>query len=280
MPQPASAAIRMPPRRSTSWPRRRTRRSLHELVRGNGGATEPTRAGKCHYAEASHYFVYDNGTYTTLNVASASFSSAPNAINDRGEVVGAGPGVGGGFIYDDGSFTMLNVPGAAPNVAGGVSTAPEAINNRGEVAGYYVDSSRTEHGFVYDNGKYTTLNVPGSTSTSAVAINDRGEVVGTYGDPTATGGEQGFLATPQSGEATMAGFGELVSAHARHVGVNDLLPGVPGIRGGSPHAANARGMMDQTAAAGPRFASFSGLAGDQTVTQVLLHGNDVSLGAG
>ncbi len=66
----------------------------------------------------------------------------------------------------------------------------------------------------------------------------------------------------------MAGFGEVLSAHARHVGVNDLLPGVPGIRGGSPHAANARGMMDQTAAAGPRFASFGGLVnGIVTLTE-------------
>jgi uncharacterized membrane protein len=148
-----------------------------------------------------------------------------------------------------------------------------------EVAGSYVDSSGVTHGFIYDDGTFTTLNVPGAYDTSVDAINDRGEVAGSYLDDT---GEHGFLGTPEGGEANAGGFGfgELLSANAHHGGVNDLLPGVPGIRGGSPHAANGPGMMDQTAAVGTRFASFGGPASDQTATQALLHGNGASLGAG
>ncbi len=90
-----------------------------------------------------------------------------------------------------------------------------------------------------------------------MVINDRGEVAGNYYD---SSGEHGFVASPQGGGARGGGFGfaELLSANARHGGVNDLLPGVPGISGGSPPSANGPGMMDQTPAAGARFASFGG----------------------
>jgi probable HAF family extracellular repeat protein len=224
-----------------------------------------------------HGFVYDNGRFTRLTVPGAT-STSTLAINDRGEVVGNygdSSGTEHGFVYDDGRFIRLNVPGASDTIAAD-------INNRGEVVGTYKDSSGVYHGFVYDDGRYSTLNVPGATGTTVTAINDRGEVVGTYGDPTATGGEQGFLATPQGGEASAGGFGfgELLSAHARHGGVNDLLPGIPGIRGGSPHTANASGMMDQAFAVGARFAPFGGLESDHGMTQAWLHGNGTCSGTG
>jgi probable HAF family extracellular repeat protein len=187
------------------------------------------------------------------------------AINNRGEVVGSGPN--GGFIYDNGMFMTLNAPAA-------IYTAAEAINDRDEVAGYYEDSSGAEHGFVYDNGTFATLNVPGATSTSIYAINDRGEVAGTYED---SSGEHGFLASPEGGEASI--FAELLSAHARHGGVNDLLPGIPGISGGSPHSANGPDMMGQTFVAAAGFASFAGLTNDQA-TKALLHANGTAAGAG
>ena len=59
-------------------------------------------------------------------------------------------------------------------------------------------------------------------------------------------------------QAAFATFGEVLSAHARQGGVNDLLPRIPDIHGASPHFVNAPGMMEQTAAAGARFAPFWG----------------------
>jgi hypothetical protein len=88
-----------------------------------------------------HGYVYDNGTYTTLNVPGATGTLA-EAINDRGEVAGdyTDSSGGHGYVYDNGTFTALNVPGAN-------FTSPDAINNRGEVAGLYDDSSG-EHGLL------------------------------------------------------------------------------------------------------------------------------------
>jgi probable HAF family extracellular repeat protein len=209
-------------------------------------------------------FLYDNGTITMLDPPGATSSFAA-AINDRGEVVGTYDDSSGdhGFIYDNGTFTTLDAP-----------YDPVQINDRGEVAGNYFDSSDTEHGFVYDDGTYTTLNVPGATSTSVSAINDRGEVTGFYVD---SSGTHGFVATPHGGEAAFATFGELL-AHAHHDGVNDLLPRIPGNRGGSPHSANGAGMIDQTPDA--RFASFGGVASDDIAAQAWLHGNGTSPGTG
>jgi uncharacterized membrane protein len=212
-------------------------------------------------------FVYDNGTITMLDPPGAT-SSVAAAINDRGQVVGSYDERG--FIYDNGTYTTLNVPGAT-------DTSVTAINDRGEIAGSYFGSSG-EHGFVDDNGTFTTLNVPGATSTSVSATNDRGEVVGYYVDSSGT--EHGFVATPHGGERAFATFGELLSAYARHGGVNDLLPRIPGIPGGSPHSANASGMTDRTFAAGARFASFGGLASDHTAAQALLHANGTAPGTG
>ncbi len=229
-------------------------------------------AGTYGDSSGAHGFIYDNGTYTTLNAPGATETDAA-AINDHGEVAGYYADSSGGmhaFVDDNGTFTTLNPPGA-------VQFINVTINDRGEVAGTYYDSSFTARGFIYDNGTLTTLDVPGATSTTINAINDRGEVAGYYDD---SSGEHAFLATPEGGEASAAGFGELRSAHASQGGVNDLLPGIPGIGGGSPSAANGPGMMDQTAGAGARFASFGGLASDQTATQALLHAGGTSPGTG
>ncbi len=193
------------------------------------------------------------------------------AINDRGEVVGSYTENGDdyGFVYDNGTLTTLSVPGAT-------DTSVTAINDRGEIAGIYDDSSGY-HDFVYDNGTYTTLNVPGAVGFTNVAINNRGEVAGAYEDSSGT--RQGFLATPEGGEATASGFRELLAVHARLGGMRDFLPDVPGSNG-SPHSANAPGMTDQTLAAGARFASFPGLASDQTATHAWLHASSTSSGAG
>jgi hypothetical protein len=78
---------------------------------------------------------------------------------------------------------------------------------------------------------FTTIDAPGATWTITQAINDRGAIAGTYVD--SRGDKHPFPATPQGGEATVSGFGELLSAHARLGGMRSVLPGVPGTNGGS-----------------------------------------------
>jgi hypothetical protein len=57
-------------------------------------------------------------------------------------------------------------------------------------------------------------------------------VGGSYED---SSGKGSFLAAPRGGEASVGGFrfGEMPPEHAHHGGVNDLLLGSPGVRGGS-----------------------------------------------
>ena len=222
-------------------------------------------------SSGQHGFIDDNGTFTTLNAQGATYTAA-HAINDRGEIVGLSDDSSGGhgFVYDNGTYTTLSAPGAS-------STDAAAINDRGDVAGFYSDSGGARLGFIYDNDTYTSLIVPCATSTDATAIDDRGEVAEYYED---SSGTHGFLATPHGGEASFATFGELLSAHAHHGGLNDLLPGLPGIWGGPTYSARASGMMDRTLAAGARLVSFGGLASDHTAAQALLHANGTSPGTG
>jgi probable HAF family extracellular repeat protein len=259
-------------------------------------ATAINNRGEVAGDSGGHGFVYDHGTFTTLDGPGASVTTSAVAINDRGEVAGYyrdGSALHG-FVYDDGTFTTLDAPGAAN------WSEATAINNRGEVAGHYQDSSGTHHGFVYDDGTFTTLDAPGSTSTwayaindggevagqyqdsnlvshgfvydhgtfttldvpsgrytKASAINDRGEVAGFYNDSSDFGLPHGFLATPSDGHgATSATLSDLLSNQAIQVSMSDLLPGASVISGGSPKSASASGMMDQTPSIGASFASF------------------------
>ena len=65
-----------------------------------------------------HGFVYNNGTFTTLNAPGANLT-LPTAINDRGEVAGGYQDSSGthGFVYENGTFTTLNAPGASATFA-------------------------------------------------------------------------------------------------------------------------------------------------------------------
>jgi hypothetical protein len=140
-------------------------------------------------------FLYDHGTWTNLSDPSSSNPcTSPNAINNRGQIVGVYSG--GGFLYDHGTWTTLNDPSAVPG-----TTDPNSINNRGQISGVYFNGT-AEVGFVYDHGTWTTLNVPsavpdfsdpGVPETTPVSINDRGQVTGYYFNGTT---KVGFIATP------------------------------------------------------------------------------------
>jgi hypothetical protein len=54
-----------------------------------------------------------------------------------------------------------------------------------------------------------------------MVVNNRGEAAGTYGD---SNGEEDLVTTPDGDEATAAGFGQLLSAHAGHGPVFGCVP--------------------------------------------------------
>jgi len=137
---------------------------------------------------ALHGFVLDGGTFTTIDVPGASFTSYASEINDAGEIVGRFdiPGTNSGFLLSGRSYTTLVFPGAT-------SSAALGINNSGDVIGGYT-AGGVRHGFLLGGGVYTPFDVPGSTFTTPRKINDSGLIAGGYG---AGGTTHGFLATAE-----------------------------------------------------------------------------------
>ncbi len=100
------------------------------------------------------------------------------AINDRNQMVGIGPGHGFVFDIDDGSLVLL-----PPLESGGGSSA-RAINDRGRIAGTASHTSevgRRPRAVVWTSSSATpTLlpTLPGGTTSLAYAINNEDELTG------------------------------------------------------------------------------------------------------
>jgi uncharacterized membrane protein len=88
-------------------------------------------------------FLYDQGTFTTLDVPGSEYTYA-SGINDSGQIVGyyydAIFPYNHGFLLDQGSYTTLDVPGAGFTNANG-------INASGQIVGWYYDAAG-QHGFL------------------------------------------------------------------------------------------------------------------------------------
>lgn len=94
------------------------------------------------------------------------------AINERGQVLGSGPGVP--HLWQDGEWTPLGLPAGAESATGW------DINDRGQVVGYSVEPPYGEvRAVVWNDGVPTHLEIPESMFSQAFGINDRGQIVGT-----------------------------------------------------------------------------------------------------
>jgi len=151
---------------------------------------------------------------------SASGTNVVNAqsINNNGLVVGFYTGNDGQFHGFDTNVANANgsIVGTAiadpkiPNVAGEpgatfVFSQLLGVNDDGIVAGYYGDSTTSQHGFLYNlnTGKYSFLDDPaeqfsisGVEVTQITGINNLDEITGFYSD--ANGVFHGFLACPSN----------------------------------------------------------------------------------
>ena len=112
------------------------------------------------YGDASggHGFLYNNGSYTTLNDPFATSTTA-FGINDAGQIVGFYSNASGnhGFLYDPNS-------GISPpyfNIAdpGTQGTFARGINAAEQIVGSYQNASGV-HGFLFRGLEYITLDDP------------------------------------------------------------------------------------------------------------------------
>ena len=138
-------------------------------------------------ATGAHGFVYDGGTWSTLDNPNGVGSTFATGINNTGQVAGYYYDAAGmhGFVYSGGNYTTLDEPNTPLSSFGG--TAATGINGSGQVAGYFGSAdTATWHGFIYHNGSYTQLDDPNAAqATNAYGINNSGQVVGTFPDVTA-----------------------------------------------------------------------------------------------
>jgi uncharacterized membrane protein len=152
---------------------------------------------------ARHVVLWDHGRATDIGAGklTAPFWNTPNAINERGDVVGfagdpADPsgGITHAFIWTkEGGMQFLS------NAPDDNSTAT-SINEWRQVSGYFVASSGALHGFVWtaesgmrDLNDLKPADYP-NTITLATDINDFGVVTGRATD--ASGGRHAFVAVP------------------------------------------------------------------------------------
>jgi probable HAF family extracellular repeat protein len=118
--------------------------------------------------DAYHPFLWQNGTMTDLGrdmgTPPGSANTEAEAINDKGTVVGSGPG--SLQMWKDGVRTPLGFQGRA-----------EDLNKSGTIVGSYYTGSATQ-AFIYKDGAFTALGTLGGSNSSASAVNDFDVVVG------------------------------------------------------------------------------------------------------
>jgi hypothetical protein len=138
-------------------------------------------------------YVYQSGSFTTLNVPGA-VSSEAVGINNAGDIVGDytdAKGRSHGFLLHNGVYATIDDPAAGQNL----STYVTGINNKDQIVGYYGQSyslavgtatavsynaGAGDNGFVYGGGAFTAINYPNAGGTVVDGINDAGEIVGAY----------------------------------------------------------------------------------------------------
>ena len=134
----------------------------------------------------------ENGAITDIGVFLDSDNSQANDVNNAGQVVGGGAGLGHAFLWD--AATGATVLGTLPGMQ---NSSAEGINDLGQVVG-----SSGNRAFLWDaeNGMrdLNDLIDPalGWVLGSAAAINNSGQIVGSGRAPDGRG--RAFLLTPQA----------------------------------------------------------------------------------
>jgi hypothetical protein len=126
-----------------------------------------------------HGFLFDHGSYTTLDYPSA-IETDPGGINNSGQISGTyfdTVGLPHGFVYSQGRFSPVNFPGA-------IDTLVNGINSRGEFVGGYDDASSVTHGLSFQSGQLRSIDAPFGSQTQVSSVNDLGQMLGyTWSNP-------------------------------------------------------------------------------------------------
>jgi hypothetical protein len=175
-------------------------------------------------------FVYQGGTYTSLNAPGA-YDTFLRAISTDGRYISGYADLADGsnfwgFVYDRNSSSFKTiVSGPSLNIAHGVnshgvvvgstgsfgfvydsatdsrtdskigsaSSRYRGINDAGQIAGFYISGGIT-HSFIGSPSVYQVFDVPGAFGTSLEGINNAGAIAGIVNDE--FGNASAFLATP------------------------------------------------------------------------------------
>jgi uncharacterized membrane protein len=133
----------------------------------------------------SRGFVDDNGIFTTISAPGLSGGPIEvHGINDAGDVVGFGDGLG--FLDVNGTFRFIDIGGHHDVEALGINNARVVVGT----------DFQTLSGFLDVDGSISTIKFPGALFTGANGINDHGRIVGYYTLGNCPIVQCGYIATP------------------------------------------------------------------------------------
>jgi probable HAF family extracellular repeat protein len=125
-------------------------------------------------------FSWRNGAMTPIGTLGGAYSF-PNAMNQRGQIVGQSETASGelhAFLWTNHRIIDLGT-------LGGSTSEALALNDAGGVVGTSVTASGATHAFLWYGGKMTDLGTLGGslTDSKAMAVNNRGQIVGNSSNP-------------------------------------------------------------------------------------------------